>query len=283
MNNLPLRYLIAITFGLITISATGCAPAYQKVDVDLLEQNRSKTFKLGFVKAAGEQSDFRLMDTRWLSSDSVKLIADSTIEATNEIIKNASGLSLLYKQWDSSSPYFGYIAKAVDKIPAAEICALLSSKYSITIDANVDKTVRVGEERIVRQVYVQTGRPQDNKWEFRDETSTILYAQYGNPNSTKELPHVVNVTYSVVYTPGLLFYYDIDIISSGQKVVTLQGHVKEGYPGKSTLDSYVDYAGRISEVLKKHLADDSYEFLSKTVATTNTFLLQDHSDGLGVP
>ena len=206
MSNLRLRYLIAMTFCLITISTTGCTRAYQKVNVDLLEQNRSKTFKLGFVKAAGEQVGFRLMGTRWLSTDSLKLAADSTIDATNEIVKNASGLSLFYTQWDSSSPYFGYIAKAVDKVPAAEICALLSSKYSINIDSNVDKTVRVGEERIVRKTYVSLGRPQDNKGEWRDETITILNAQYGNPSSTKEFPDVVNVTYSVKFATDLIFW-----------------------------------------------------------------------------
>lgn len=234
MKNLTaLRNQIAITICLFTIISTGCTTVYQKVNADLLEQNRGKTFKLGIVKAAGNKGVFRL-----LSNDILWLIPSST--------------------------YFECIKTAVDNIPTAEICSLLSSQYSITIDANVDKTIRVREEEKVEEHYIQK---RDKSWGFEKQKITTFTAEYGKGINTKEFPDVVNVTYSFDMTDMPRFYYDIDIISSGQKIVTLHGIVGKKFFGD--LDSYVYYAGRISEALKRDLSEASKADLSETVEATN--------------
>lgn len=259
MRNLTaLQNQIAIAFCLITMSTTGCT-AYQKVNADLLEQSRGKTVKLGIIKAEGNKTVFRS------AADFNREILKAEVD---EMLIDLVGVSLFSSE--ETYTYFGYIAKAVDNIPVAEICSLLSSQYSITIDANVDKTVRLGEEQRVSTQYVQIGRPQDNKWEFREVAVTILNAQYGNPSSMKEFPDVVNVTYSFDGRGPARFYYDIDIISSGQKMVTLHGTVGTKFNPK--LDSYVYYAGRIGEASKGDL--------SKTVGTTSAVPPQDNSETL---
>lgn len=259
MRNLTaLRNQIAIASFLITISTTGCI-AYQKVNADLLEQSRGKTFKLGIVKAAGDKKVFR---------SAAGINHESFIASVDEMINDVVGVSLFPAHTESESyAYFRYIIKAVDAIPVTEICSILSSQYSIIIDANVDKTVRVREEQRVGTQYVQIGRPQDNKWEFRDVTIASLNAHYGNPSSTKELPDVVYVTYSFEGQGPFSFNYDIVIISSGKVMVTLHGIV--GTKFGADLESYVYYAGRIGEALEKDLSEASKRGQSKTVERTN--------------
>lgn len=232
---MSLRNQIAIAFCLITISTTGCTEFQQKVNVDLLEQNRGKAFKLGIVKVTGDKENFR-------SDGFIGELKEAVFDTINQKV----GFTLLHSFSDRE---FGYMAKVVDTIPVAEICTLLSSHYSITIDTNVDKTISFDEEQRVSKEYVQAG---NNNWEFRDVTITILNAQYGNHSSTKEFPDVVNVTYS---HNGIFYYYDIDIISSGQEVVTLSGIVRTDISGD--LNSFVYYAGRIGEALKRDLSKAS--------------------------
>ena len=228
-----LRNQIAIGLCLFIIISTGCTAAYQTVNAELLEQNRGKIFKLGIVKAVGNQGDFRM-----LSSDIFGL--------------------------RPSSIYFELVKTAVDTIPATEICSLLSSQYSIIIDADVDKAVRAGEEEKVEEYYTQR---KDKSWGVERRKIKTLTAEYGNP-STKEFPNVINVTYSCAIMDIPRFFYDIDIISSGQKIVTLHGTIG-GKFYYADLDSYIYYARSISEALKKDLSKASKVEPSKTVEITN--------------
>jgi hypothetical protein len=108
-RNPVLRCQIAIIFCLIQIISAGCATSHQKVDTALLEQNKGKTFKLGIVKAAVGPS------------------------------------------FDSEGSHYGprYIEhrkKALENIPVAEICSILTRAYPVAIDANVDKSAKVVKE-----------------------------------------------------------------------------------------------------------------------------------------
>ncbi|MEK6744040.1 MAG: hypothetical protein AABZ15_10530 [Nitrospirota bacterium] len=229
MNNLmTLRYRTAITVCLISILSTGCATTYQEVDAALLEQNKSKTFKLGIVKAAG-----------------------------NPLV----GLF--------GSSYIDEKKKALDNVPIAEICSILSNKYSITIDTNVDKTVKVVTEAMRSGpptggnqpgVFITLNRPIENAYygNLVYENASTLGLVFGSSSqiiNKKEFPDVVNVTYSL--DPGFkqTFFYDINIISSEQVILKMHGIVGSIEPDSIgfNYDSYVDYAGRISEALKKDL------------------------------
>ena len=237
-NLMALRYQIVITFCLITIISTGCAATYQNVDAALLEQNKSKTFKLGIVKAVGESK--------------AGIFGSSGIE---------------------------YKKKALENVPISEICSILSSKYSITIDATVDKTSKAVKE--ARDGY---GPPSGGN---RPGVTIIVHptidnAYYGNLEydnasilgiligfsrsqiiNNKDFPDVVNVTYSVEHGFKETYHYDINISSSGQEILKAHGIVGSvTTPGSTLLDSpeacwnsYVDYAGRISEALKRDLLE----------------------------
>lgn len=235
-NLMVLPYRIAITFCLIAIISTGCATTYQTVDAALLEQNKSKTFKLGIVKAAG-----------------------------NPMV----GI------WGSS--YIEYKKKAIDNIPIAEICSMLSSKYSITIDANVDKTVKVIKEAMGSgppsggtqpgvNYSVTLKRPIENAYygNLEYENAGTLGLMFGSSSqiiNKKEFPDVVNVIYWL--DPGFKhsFYYDIYITSSEQEIIKMRGIVGSFVPDDQAnsivaiYDSYVDYARRITEALKRDLLE----------------------------
>jgi hypothetical protein len=202
----------------------------------LLEQNKSKTFKLGIVKAAG-----------------------------NPMV----GI------WGSS--YIEYKKKALNNVPIAEICSILSSKYSITIDANVDKTVKVIKEAMGSgtppggtqpgvNYSVALKRPIENAYygnlEYENaSTPGLMFGSSSQIINKKEFPDVVNVTYWL--DPGMKqsFLYDINITSSEQEILKMHGivgsFVPDGQvdPMVASYDSYVDYAGRISEALKRDLLE----------------------------
>jgi hypothetical protein len=131
----------------------------------------------------------------------------------------------------------GSITDALDNIPVVEIVSELSSRYSITIDANVDKTVRFSRgEKVESQWQYDKNHPGDaSKARLESITRTLLNAYYGNPINTPEFPDVVNVTYTIYGHPT----YDIKIISSKQEIFCLQGTS--------------DKAGHIHEALKKDL------------------------------
>jgi hypothetical protein len=229
---------------------TGCA-TYQIVDADLLEKNKSKTFKLGIVKAAGD-SQFGPF---------------------------------------GGPPYIEDKKRALENIPIAEICSMLSSKYSITIDAKVDKTAQVVSEEMGQDqgepVFESSSRERPKS--KISLTRNIENAYYGNGGyisgstpgihidkmmvssrlsikfdhsskfiSNKEFPDVVNVIYSIDNGWwGHLFYYDIKIVSSEKEIITARGIVERErlFDSKTYRDLYVDSAGRIAEALKKDLSD----------------------------
>lgn len=131
---------------------------------------------------------------------------------------------------------FSSIKDALDNIPVGKICSELSSRYAITIDANVDKTVRFSRGEIVESEWeFDNNRPGDySKARLKSRTRALLNAYYGNPINTPEFSDVVNVTYKIYDRT-----YDINIISSKKRVFCLQGNS--------------DKAGSIHESLKKDL------------------------------
>jgi len=204
-----LRYVFAVAFCIITTITIGCsAIPYQLVDAEALQTNKSKPFKLGVVKAAGNPL------RKWYT----------------------------YDHWGPF--YVEYKKNALDNIPIAEICSQLSSQYSIAIDANVDKTLRVS-----------TGEVQEQQWDEKELitiTRKVAYAYYGDPVSTIGDTDIVNVTYSL--DPDAIFKnsYDIEVISSGQRLIMLHGIV-ESIASDSVLHSYVDNAKHIIDALKRDL------------------------------
>jgi hypothetical protein len=238
-NFMALRNQIAITFCLITIVSTGCtATTYQNVDTALLEQNKNKTFKLGLVKAVGDP---------------------------------------IAGMWGSSG--IEYKKKALENVPIAEICSILSTKYSITIDSNVDKTSKAVKEAMGSYGPDYGRYPSGNRGlSFSVNLQpSIDNAYYGNLEydnastlgimvgtsskiiNNKEFPDVVNVTYSVDHSMlKESFYYNIDITSSEQEILKMRGLVGSTPATGSqegSWNSYADYAGHISEALKKDLLE----------------------------
>jgi hypothetical protein len=236
-----IRFYIVATLCLITSIGAGCAATYQKVDVHLLEQNRNMTFKPGLVKAVGKP-----MSGFW----------------------GASGIE--------------YKMKALDRVQVAEICSILSSKYSITIDATVDKTSKVVKEAIGAgppsggtgsgASYSFTLQPSiDNAYYGNlryDESSTlgILFGSSSQVINSNEFPNAINMIYSLDYDSfgfKTSFHYDIAIRSSDQDIVTMHGIIasistptKYGFGDQEAIwKSYVDYAGRISDALRRDLLE----------------------------
>lgn len=236
-----LRNQMAITFCLVIMIGAGCTahypkyPAYQRVNDDLLEQAKKRTFKIGEVKAVG-----------------------------GPIAADSGSMRLEHKQ------------RALDKIPIAEICTLLNRKYSITIDSAFDKTPKVVKEGcdtaavltssigknprvyISKNVYAWTNNAYYGNLEYKN-VSDMRATWLGDcPQiiNQKDFPDVVNVTYSFDYQGKEIFYYDIDIISSGQDILNMHGIVGSIESAGSWDDrwnSYVDHAEHISEALKRDL------------------------------
>jgi hypothetical protein len=233
---------IAITFCLITLFVTGCAskipefPPYLIVNNNLLEQSKNKIFKLGVVKADG-----------------------------NPYITTVS------------EPFrFEYKKKTLNKIPIEEICSLLSSKYSITIDTTVDKTAKIVKEGCGNNSGTLTfstfGRNPQFFGGIKINAWWVDSAYYGNfkydgesvcPQAINidDFPDVVNVTYSFVYdvyTSKEMFYYDINVSSSGQDILKMHSIVEGKSMGQTDsfeerYSSYDDHAGGISKALKRDL------------------------------
>ncbi len=179
----------------------GCYSS-QSVNTALLELSRSKTFKVGIVTAAGKPMK------EWYS----------------------------YDFWGPH--YIEYKMIALENIPLEEICSALSSKYSMTIDPSVDRTVRI--EKAIAMGQWEDGQP---------EPLANAYAWYGNPVAS--LDDTVNVVYTMDPEAPAQYTYEITIMSSGQKIASLHGTVGETEYG--VLHSYMKNAGRIGEALKKDL------------------------------
>lgn len=132
---------------------------------------------------------------------------------------------------------FSNIKEALDNIPVSAIWSELSSRYSITIDANVDKSVRFSRGEIVESEWqFDRNHPGDySKARLKSKTRALLNAYYGNPINTPQFSDVVNVSYTIYGEPT----YDINIISSKQQIFCLQGNS--------------DKAGRVHEALKRDL------------------------------
>jgi len=239
-----LRYQMFMAFCLITIVGTGCTnlpkfPAYQSVNADWLEQNQSRVFKIGVVKAVGQYAS----------------------------VSNKK--------------------KALEEIPIAEICSLLSSKYSIRIDTAVDKTPKVVREgcetsgkltgsvannrvRFSKSIHSWTTNVYYGNLEYEEAGAlyVMLFGDCPGIINNNDFTDVVNLTYTYSYEWKDTFYYDINVISSGKEILILHGIVgpREAAPSvamdisadasdsaEQTRSSYVDYAGRISEALKRDL------------------------------
>lgn len=218
MSNMAIGYRIAIIFCITTIISVGCFP-YQLVDKELLEKNKGKTFTVGLVIADGSPMN------GWYT----------------------------YDPWGPF--YIEYKKIALDNIPIEEICSLLSSRYSITIDCSVDKTVRVSKAIV-----------QDQAWDGNNpQTRPVAIAYYGDPIKAKDFPDFVNVTYSGGYC------YDIGIISSKKKIVELHGIAGKTSP-EGFLYSYMENARHISEALKKDLVDkNQFEVDDRTGRSSEAF------------
>ena len=75
--------------------------------------------------------------------------------------------------WGSSG--IEYKKKALDNVPILEICSILRDKYSITIDANVNKTFRD-----VKEGMGYGGAPSNNPGFFIRLQPSTENAYYGN-------------------------------------------------------------------------------------------------------
>jgi len=245
-----MRYLTWLrnqsTILLFLITSLGCTtayhadqyPAYQRVNTDLLEQNRSKTFKLGVVKAIG----------------------------TTNVAPIFASFGLEHKK------------RALENIPIDEIGSLLSSRYSITVDTTADKTPRNVKEGcdapllVIKhskdndliflgdRIYAWTDNVYYGNlmYETVSPMGTILRGDCPQIINNMDFPNLINVTYAFNYESTETFYYDINISSSGQDILTMHGIAGRVAITDNLEDrwkSYADHAAGITEAVKRDLLE----------------------------
>jgi hypothetical protein len=191
--------------------------------------------------------------------------------------------------------------KALEKIPLAELCSILSSKYSISINSNVDT-----EPKVVKDAMSSSGPPPatnpgskpglsfglqlqpsvDNayygNWTY-DNASTLGIA-FGNSSAItnkKEFPDVLNVTYWVEYDAFSFktsFHYQIDVLTSEKIVIQLHGVVARiSTPMKHLFadqdgiwNAYIENAAHVSDALRKDIADVKTSLRFKYVVSASS-------------
>lgn len=232
---LCLLILSALLF--ISLVASGCATS-QRVNLEVLEASKAKTFKLGVVKAAG-------------SLPSIPFAGSSHLSAKE---------------------------KALARIPIEDICATLKEEYALQIDTNVDRTPKVVKERSgngtapppTRAGFTINLQPTTENAYYGnieyDNASTIWLMLGGNSKTKndQDVPEIMNVSYGFEVAPFTFkayFLYAITIKSSGKDVLSLTGIVETiPLPMKGLIidedgiwNEYVEYATRINNALKRDL------------------------------
>jgi len=233
--------LSSVLLLLLLFVVSGCATS-QKVSSGLLEESKTKTFKIGVIKTAihGQTTPFNL-----------------------------------------GSTYIEKKKEALMRIPIEDICDTLGEYYSLKIDANVDKAPRILVERgdgspasSPSSTFSITPYP-------TSENAYYGNLEYDNPGqawlnfrgNTKivngdTFPDVINITYwmdlsSVPFKTR--FLYAIYAKSSGKDVLELKGIVATvpretgwfGVQKSKGWDEYVNHAGQVNEALKRDLAEMS--------------------------
>jgi len=233
----PARYQAIITLFLLVLFVTGCA---SKIP---------------------EFPPYQLVSKNLLEQKKKKVFKIGVVKADGNPYTAVSG-----------TIRFEYKKKALDRIPLEEISALLSSKYSISIDTTVDKTARVVKEGCghhAGQLRVSTGGNPQFFAAMRINAWWVDSVYYGNLRYDAEnvcseafnhddFPDVVNVMYSFYYESKVVFYYDIAVNSSGQDVIKIHGVVESEPTEKADsfeerCNSYAEYASNIGKAVKRDL------------------------------
>ena len=218
----------------------GCATS-QKVNIEVLETCKTKTFKLGVVKAAGSTAipfegsrisekkraleKIPIEDVCQTLHEKYALKIDTNISKVPNVVKERTGSS-------GTSQLSGQTGFSINLQPTTENAYYGNLEY--------------------------------------DNASTLWLMLGGNSKVTNEngVPDVVNLTYSMEDDPvpfsfRTRFLYSIRIKSSGQDVLGIKGIVDTIPTPNNGLvldpnglwDEYVKYAGRINDALKRDLAE----------------------------
>lgn len=260
-NLMVLRFQIVITFCFIAIIGTGCAATYQKVDDDLLEQNKSKVFKIGIVKIVGDPNNgfFGLPDDEYKK----KALANIPISEICSILSDKYSITI--------DPAVDKTTKGVKEGLGSGRLTNSSNKPGFSVQVSISLQL------------FRTENAYYGNLEYKN-ASTIGRMFGSSPRiiNNNEFPDVVNLTYSVKH--GLLkeiYYYDIIIASAEQNIIQMHGTIASiatPHDNEAIWNLYVDTAGRISEALKR----DLFQKVDTTTATPATVSApsQDASEAL---